>query len=109
MLYVFNTTVLDKQYTMRDLKKLLPVTAPEYGLREDFYGGRVTHIGQTDSDILLLIDGRQPPDSQLIDLAAVKLKNIPMHFIKELCRKRKIQFGMMPRKEELIAKLEEST
>lgn len=106
MFYAFNTNVLDREYAMGDLRKMLPITDPKYGLREDFYGGRITHIGETDSDVLLLIDNRQPPKSQMVDLGAVQLNNIPMRFIKELCKKRKIPFGRTSRKEELIAKLE---
>jgi hypothetical protein len=87
-LYVFNTTRLDKEYTLADLKRLMPVTTPEYGLEDGFYGGRVTHIGETDTGVLLLINDND--GLHLVDTASVDLNNIPTEVIRNLAERRKL-------------------
>jgi len=104
VIYTFGVLKLDKEYNESDLRKLIP--ADVFGLEAGFYGGRCTHIGETDSDVLLIYDNRKDAGSRIIDTGAVKLDNIGIKFIKELCKKRKITFEHMPKKEDLIAKLE---
>lgn len=102
MLHVFNTTkVGDREYTMSDLKSLHQLR--DFGLDDGFYGGRVTQIGRTDTDVLLLIQNRD--GMQLIDTAAEKLDDIPLGLLRRLAERRKVRFGVRTSKEDLVAAL----
>ena len=103
-MYTFGTLTLDREYGDSDYKSLVPIG--RFGLTDDFYGGRVKHIGIVpDTDIMLCVEYRDG-EHHVIDTCAVKLDKIPVKFIKDLCRKRKIPFENMAKKEELIQKLE---
>lgn len=103
MLFTFGTLKLDKEYSEADLKRLVPIE--QFGLEAGYYGGRCTHIGETDSDVLLIYDNTQEAGKRIIDLGAVNLENIPPRFVKQLLEKRKIPFAPNEPKEKLIAKL----
>lgn len=100
-MFVFNTLELDKVYSDADIKRV--AQPKEYGLDTDFYGGRCHVIGETASDVLLIIE--RGDGLKVIDTAAVRLENIGMKFIRELAKKRKIKFDAKTTKEELIALL----
>ena len=100
-MFVFNTVELDKVYTEGDIKRV--AHPKEYGLDTDFYGGRCHVIGETSSDVLLIIENVD--GLKVIDTAAVRLDNIGMKFIRDLAKKRKIKFDAKTTKEELIGLL----
>lgn len=102
MVYIFNTLALDKVYGDTDYKRLVPIQ--RYGLDDSFYGGRVKHIGETDTDVLLLMEYKDGT-YKAIDTAVEKLDEIPIRFIRELAKKRKLQFNATTKKEELIEML----
>ncbi len=89
-MYVFNTlTVGDKTYTLSDQKGLkLP---SEYGLKDGFYGGRVKWVGETETDVLLLIEQRDGK-LRLLDTGAVDLKHISIEVLRKLCDQRSIPY-----------------
>jgi len=99
--FVFNTLTLDKKYSEKDIKRVVPIK--DYGLDDGFYGGRVKLIGETDGDILLLLENMD--GLKVIDTAAVKLDNINIKFIRDLAKKRKLKFDAKTPKEELIKML----
>jgi hypothetical protein len=103
MLHTFGTLKLDREYSETDLKRLVPIG--RYGLDAGWYGGRCTHIGETDSDVLLIYDNNQDAGKRIIDLGAEDLTNIPPRFIKQLLDSRKITYSKTEPKTELIAKL----
>jgi len=102
-LFVLNTKVLDRDYTKLDvpLKRLVPISL--YGLTEDFYGGRVTHIGEIkDSKILLLIDN-ESDGLQIIDIAVENLEDLNCDILKQYAKSRHIEFDWRKvTKEEMI-------
>ena len=101
-MYVFNTLTVDKTYTLNDIKRMIPIG--QFGLDGRFYGGRVSNIGETDGDVLLLIENRD--GLRLIDTAAKTLDNIPVKIIREIAKKRKLRFNATTSKEDLIAIIE---
>lgn len=89
MLYVFNTTEIGgREYTSKDLKRIYPVNHQKFGLRDDFYGGRISCIGETNTDVVLLMYNNN--GLQVIDTGAMSLNNIPIENIKEIAIRRKI-------------------
>jgi len=104
VLFTFNTLKLDKTYNDNSYKRLVPAT--QYGLGDDFYGGRVKFVGETDTDVLLLVEYKDG-ENHVIDTAAEHLEKIQPRFIKRLCDMRKIAYTDETTKEELISKLHE--
>lgn len=100
-MYTFGTLKLDRQYSENDIKRVVPLS--KYGLDTDFYGGRVTCIGETGTDILLFLETKD--GLKAIDTGAVSLKNIDIKFIRELAKKRKIPFNLFTSKNTLITLL----
>ena len=107
MFYIFNTKVLDRDYTELSvpLKKLVPLS--NYGLDEQFYGGRVQMIGEVkDSPVLLLID-KETDGLQVVDVATHKLEDINISTLKQYAKNRGIKFEWKSTtKEEIIELLE---
>jgi len=102
--YTFGTLTLDREYGDSDYKSLVPIS--RFGLTDDFYGGRVKYIGIVpDTDTMLCVEYRNG-EHHVIDTCAQRLEKIPIKFIKDLCKKRKITFENMARKDELIQALE---
>lgn len=102
-MYVFNTLSLDRTYGDNDYKRLVPIG--RYGLPDSFYGGRIKFIGETGTDVLLLVEYKDGVH-KVIDTGAVKLEGIPPRFIKQLLDKRKIPYDKTAKKEELIGLIE---
>ena len=102
-MYILNTFVLDQDYTTLSvpLKKLVPVE--HYNFADEFYGGRVSHIGVVkDSDIMLLIDN-ETDGIQIIDTAINDLNKINCDVLKNYAKSKKIEFDWRKTtKEELI-------
>ncbi len=97
-MFIFNTVELDKVYTDDDITRLVPPR--QYGIDTDFYGGRCYMIGETKTDVLLIIENKG--GLKVIDTAAVKLDNIHIKHIRELAKKRKLKFDAKTTKDELI-------
>ncbi len=104
IIHTFGSNKVDREYGENDLKRLVP--AEVFGLEPGFYGGRCTHVGVTNTDVLLIWDNTKDPGERLIDTGAVNMENIPPRFIKQLLDKRKIPYDKTGKREDLIAKLE---
>lgn len=102
-MWVLNTTTVDKVYTDSDLKRLVPID--RYGLDASFYGGRVNYIGETNTDVLLLIENNG--GLNVIDTAVQTLDNVPNKILREMCRRRKIDIVTRTTKEEMIELLQQ--
>lgn len=103
-MYIFGTTLLDRDYKSLEtpLKKLVPIS--HYGFPEEFYGGRVKYIGELkDSPIKLLVDNTD--GLQVIDIMVEKIEDIPFVGLKQFARDKKIEFEKTTTREELIQKI----
>ena len=99
-MFTFGTlTVGEKEYTLEDAKQV--VIIKQFGLDDDFYGGRVTHIGITDSDVLLIMSDA----NTVIDTGAKDLNDIPISLIRKLCDRRKIKTVQSTSKDKMILML----
>lgn len=102
-MWVLNTTTVDRTYTDSDLKRLVPLN--HYNLDSDFYGGRINYIGETDTDVLLLIENKG--GLNVIDTAVQSLENVPNKILREMCKRRKIDIVTRTTKEEMIELLQQ--
>lgn len=99
-MFTFGTlTVDEKTYTLADAKQV--VITKQFGLSDDFYGGRVTHIGITDSDVLLMMSDA----NTVIDTGAEDLNDIPIDTIRKLCDRRKMRTAHNTSKDKMILML----
>lgn len=99
-MFTFGTLIVDERpYTLADAKQI--VLASQFGLSDDFYGGRVTHIGKTDSDVVLLMSDA----NTVIDTGANDLTNISMDSVRWLCNRRKFKIAHNTSKEKMIQML----
>jgi hypothetical protein len=90
--YILNTLELDKDYSeIGEIVSLKPIS--EYGLPEEFYGGRVQMIAHLkDSPVMLLINN-QIDGLQVIDIAVNDLADIPIATLKKYAKNRGLNFG----------------
>lgn len=100
-MYLFNTLeVGGRTWSAADITGIK--TIYDYGLNDNFYGGRIKRVGTTNSDLLLLVDANM----KAIDTAAESLENIPLDNIRFLLNSRKIKFHHKAGRDKLIALLE---
>lgn len=105
MLFCFNTLIVgDKEYSMADVKYMVPPDRfqQEFGIDEDFYGGRLVGIGKTDSDVLIMVTKDYDGGTVALDAGAVNLENLPFPLLKTLARRRKLKVEKTMTKEEVI-------
>ena len=102
-MYILNTKVLDRDYTNLSvpIKKLVPIS--HYGFNEQFYGGRVSHIGEIkDSKILLLIDN-ETDGIQVVDIAVMELESLNFDILKQYAKQKNMKFDWkLVTKEEIL-------
>lgn len=99
-MFTFGTlTVDEREYTLEDAKQV--VIARKFGLEDDFYGGRITHVGKTDSDVVLLMSDA----NTVIDTGAEDLSNISIETIRGLCNKRKFKIAHNTSRDKMIQML----
>jgi len=90
--YILNTLELDKDYSIiGEIVSLKPIS--EYGLPEEFYGGRVQMIAHLkDSPVILLINN-QIDGLQVVDTAVKDLSELPTATLKKYAKNRGLNFG----------------
>lgn len=99
-MFTFGTLIVDERsYKIADAKQI--VLASQYGLSDDFYGGRITHIGITDSDVALLMSDA----NTVIDTGAKDLTDISIDTVRGLCKRRKFKLAPNTSKEKMIQML----
>lgn len=99
-MFTFGSLIVDERpYSLADAKQI--VLAAQYGLSDDFYGGRITHIGITDSDVALLMSDA----NTVIDTGAKDLTNISIDTVRGLCKRRKFKLAPNTSKEKMIEML----
>ena len=93
-MYIFNTKVLDRDYTKLEVP-LEPgfKSISEYGLGDNFYGGNVTHIANVkDSPIKLLLNN-DDDHLKVVDVATDKLESIDTMSLKKYAKARNVEFN----------------
>jgi hypothetical protein len=99
-MFTFGTMTVDERpYTITDANQI--ILTSQFGLGDDFYGGRVTHIGKTDSDVVLLMTDA----NTVIDTGAKDLTNISINTVRGLCKRRKFALAPNTSKEKMIRML----
>lgn len=89
---IYNTKVLDRDYTVVNVPLESLKTIREYGLNEEFYGGSITHIAKVkDSPVLLLINNDDEP-LQVVDVATLTLDDIDYNTLKKYAKSKGIAF-----------------
>lgn len=89
---VYNTKVLDRDYSIVDVPLESIKTTAEYGLSEEFYGGSITHIAKVkDSPVLLLINNDDEP-LKVVDVATPSLDDIDYNTLKKYAKSKGIAF-----------------
>jgi len=103
MLHVLGTLeVSGVDYSQPNIKLKRLAQPTEYGIDATrFYGGKLHWIGETDSDVLVLLDR----NNRAFDTAAVNLKSIPMQILRQVATRKKIEFDNRTPKKHLIALL----
>ena len=107
-LYIFNSKIVDRDYSVLNVPLGEFKTTEEYGLNEDFYGGNVTHIASVkDSPIKLLINN-EDSCMEVVDVATDNIKDIDIMSLKQYAKARGLQFTWTCTKDDIISLLESS-
>lgn len=100
-IYLLGSTKVDgKEYGMPDLKpgSLKPPT--DHGLADSFYGGRCKWIGETISDVHLVIEDASP--LRVIDTFVKRVDNLQLKTLKMLAARQGIDTGNAKTKDDFI-------
>lgn len=101
MFYLLNTKEISGYtYTPKDIRGVK--TLSDYGLEENYYGGRAKKIGLTDAGLLLVLDDSM----NILDIGTTDLENLTQEGLRSLLRARKIPHHHKLAKPKLIALLE---
>lgn len=107
-MYVLGTKVLDRDYGKLDfkLKTMKPIS--EYGLPEEFYGGSVSHIVDTEFQNIALLVSNKIDGLRVIDVAVKDPNRLSLDVLKKYAELKRIKVDENEKvtKEQLIKMLD---
>ena len=106
-MYIFNTKVMDRDYTKLDVPLGEFKSIDQYSLPSEFYGGNVTHIGDVKDSPFKLLLNNGDDHMKVVDVAADSLEAIDAMCLKNYAKSKGYEFPWKCTKDDIIALLDE--
>lgn len=99
--YMIGSTKVDgKEYTMADVKPGTMKPPEVHGLSEHFYGGRCKYVGETKTDICVVIEDNG--GLRVIDTFVKKVDGLQLKTLKAIAKRHSIDDSLAKTKDEYI-------